>query len=105
MVRARLAKGAALLLGVALVGLGVWRWPDWRESARAGSAYAAHVTCSCRYIEGRTAKSCAGDLDEAAWFVLVKDRPEQKATEAHVPLLGQARARFRPGYGCLVDPS
>lgn len=103
--RARWIKAVALVLGVALLGFVAWRWAGWRAAARAGAAYAAHVTCSCRYIEGRGAANCADDLDEQAWFVSLKDVPEKKAVGAHVPLLGQATARYRPGYGCLIDPN
>lgn len=104
MIRARLIQGGALLLLVALLAFGAWRWSDWRSAAWAQSAYAAHVVCSCRYVEGRDAASCAGDVGEDAWLASVRDDPARKLVRAHLLMLGGATARFRPGYGCLIDP-
>lgn len=102
--RARIAKWvAAALLGVA-VTLSVWKWSEWREAAAAGSAYAARITCSCRYVEGRSAESCAEDVAHDAGLVFITEKPEEKEIVGRVPLLGRASARFRPGYGCLMQP-
>lgn len=92
----------ALLLG--FVGYGAWHWSEWRRAGETGAAYAARITCSCRYVGGRDAKSCAQDVRDDAWMASVNDMPEEKAVRASVPLLGSARAVFRPGFGCLLDP-
>ena len=92
--------GAMLCL---LALFGWWKWADWQSAGAAGAAYAARITCSCRYIGGRDAKSCTRDIREDAWAVSVQDEPEEKAVRASVPLLGSARAVYRPGYGCMME--
>lgn len=102
--RAGMAKwGATALLG-ALALLAVWKWPEWQAQAHAGSAYAARITCSCRFIEGRSMESCARDIADDAGFVRVREEAEARAVLASVPLLGSARARLKPGFGCLMEP-
>lgn len=100
----RAVKWAALLLIGAAVVFSVWKWPEWRAAAQAGSAYAARITCSCRYIQGRSAESCARDIEEDASLVSISDNPDDKMVTGSIPLLGKASARFRPGYGCLMQP-
>lgn len=102
--RGNLMKWGAVLLLVALVALAVWKWSDWQASAHASSAYAARMTCSCRYVEGRSAESCAQDIADEVRFVSLTETPQEKRVAAHVPLLGTSGARFRPGYGCLMEP-
>lgn len=102
--RAGLAKWAAAALFGALVLLAVWKWPEWQAQARAGSAYAARITCSCRFIEGRSSESCARDIADDAGMVRVREDAEERAVMASVPLLGSAKARLRPGFGCLMEP-
>lgn len=91
----------ALLLG--FVAYGAWHWAEWRRAGETGAAYAARITCSCRYVGGRDAKSCAQDIRADAWMASVRDMPEEKAVRASVPLLGSVRAVFRPRYGCLLE--
>ena len=80
-----------------------WKWSQWQRAGATGAAYAARITCSCRYIGGRDAKSCAHDIRDDAWMASVTEVPEEKAVRASVPLLGSARAVFRPGYGCVME--
>ncbi|MGE4411677.1 MAG: hypothetical protein AB7D33_14050 [Sphingobium sp.] len=97
-------KWAALAcLGVAVL-FSIWKWSEWRAAAAAGSAYAARITCSCRYVEGRSAKNCARDVADDASLVFLSERPEEKEIVGRVPFLGRATAKFRPGYGCLMQP-
>lgn len=100
---ARIAKWIMLAAAGALIVYGVWKWPEWRAEGRAGSAYAARITCSCRFVEGRDANSCREDIAEDASLVSVTDDPDAKRVVARVPLLGRASARFKPGYGCLME--
>ncbi|OYW85013.1 MAG: hypothetical protein B7Z20_09850 [Sphingobium sp. 32-64-5] len=103
-VRWAVAKWTALALAALLLALILWKWRDWQASARMGAAYAARLTCSCRYVEGRSAESCAQDIRHETRLVSVTERPEQRRIIARVPLLGRAEAGFRPGYGCLIQP-
>src|SRR3546814_14959105 len=53
----------AILLLVLLLGLLIWKFPDFKAQAEVGSAYAARVGCSCRYVEGRSLESCQTDSE------------------------------------------
>ena len=87
-----------------LVALG-WHWNALRDQARLGAAYGARLTCSCRYVEGRAMGSCTDDKEPGMALVRLTDRPEDKAVDASVPLMATRTARFRPGWGCLLDPA
>ncbi len=94
----------AIVAGIALAALALWKWNDWRAGAQAASAYAARMTCSCRYVDGRSGESCAQDIAAETRLVRVKEQPEGKRIIASVPLLAHAEAQFRQGYGCLMMP-
>ena len=94
----------SLVLLIAIVALG-WYWNALRDRARLGAAYGARLTCSCRYVERRAMGSCEDDKEPGMWLVGLTDRPDDRAVDAHVPLLAHASARFRPGWGCLLDPT
>ena len=49
--------------------------------------------------------SCHGDKEPGMAMVRLADKPEERAVEAHVPLLASRTARFKPGWGCLLDPA
>jgi len=97
-------RWGAVAAAVALVVLALWKWSDWRAGAQASSAYAARLTCSCRYVDGRSGESCAQDIAADTGLVRVTEKPEEKRIIARVPLLGHAEARFKQGYGCLMVP-
>lgn len=89
---------------VAILGALAWNWTALRAHAGLGAGFGARVTCSCRYVEGRAMGSCDDDKEPGMWLVTLTDRPESKAVEASVPLLAARTARYRPGWGCLIDP-
>lgn len=91
---------AAMLLLV----LGGWALFALRGQADVGAAYGARMTCSCRYVEGRAMGSCQDDKEPGMAMVRLNDLPDEKAVEASVPLMAKHIARFRPGWGCLLDP-
>lgn len=92
------------LFVLSLLGLLAWNWTTLGARARLGAAYGARMTCSCRYVEGRSMGSCEGDKEPGMALVRLTDRPEARAVDASVPLLASRTARFRPGWGCLLDP-
>lgn len=94
-----------LLLLLALLALLAWHWPTLGAQARLGAAYGARIGCSCRYVEGRSMGSCNGDKEPGMTAVRLTDLPEQHAVEGSVPLLASRTARFKPGWGCLLDPA
>lgn len=82
-------------------------WVVWgeglRRTAGAGTAYGAHVTCSCRYIEGRSLDDCAKDKLEGMEFVRFTEDPEAKSITASVPFVASDTATWREGYGCVMQ--
>ncbi|MCF8708116.1 hypothetical protein [Rhizorhapis sp. SPR117] len=90
-----------LACGVALL---VWAWPDLKAQAAAGAAYGARMTCSCRYIQGRSMESCKGDMIESGMdMVRLDDDSDAKTVTGSVPLMARRTARLRQGFGCVLD--
>jgi hypothetical protein len=92
---------AALLL---LLALFVWKWNQWQARAAVGAAYGARITCSCRYVEGRSPGSCKGDTEPGMEIVTLSDDPQAKAVTGSVPMMAKRTARYKEGFGCLLDP-
>lgn len=93
----------ALVLAVAVAALFYFYSTPLLGYSRTGAAYGAHVACSCRYIGGRDMGSCKGDMEDGMSLVLLSDNPEAKSVTARVPLLASATARYRDGWGCVLD--
>ncbi|WP_311266726.1 hypothetical protein [Sphingobium sp. WCS2017Hpa-17] len=91
------------LLVLALLGALTWHWTSLSARARLGAAYGARIGCSCRYVEGRAMGSCNDDKEPGMGLVGLTDLPEERAVQASVPLLATRTARFKPGWGCLLD--
>lgn len=97
----RTAKLVALaVLALAALWL-VWNWNSIKGEARVGAAYGAHVTCSCRYIEGRDMASCETDKEAGMGLVSLSDDPDNKRVYASVPFLAEAVAERRGAFGCV----
>lgn len=79
----------------------VWNWGSIKGQARVGAAYGAHITCSCRYIEGRDMQSCETDKETGMEIVSISDDPENKRIFASVPFLAEAVAERRGAFGCI----
>lgn len=78
-----------------------WNWNSIKGQARVGAAYGAHITCSCRYVEGRDMASCETDKEKGMEIVRLSDDPENKRIYASVPFLAKAVAERRGAYGCV----
>lgn len=97
----RNAKLVALaVLALATLWL-VWNWNTIKGQARVGAAYGAHITCSCRYIEGRDMQSCETDKENGMEIVSLTDDPDNKRIYASVPFLAEAVAERRGAFGCV----
>jgi drug/metabolite transporter superfamily protein YnfA len=96
----RTAKIALIAVLVLILLLLMFNFATLKGYARLGTGYAAHVTCSCRYIEGRDMESCANDAEAGMEIVSVSDDPEHKRVTATVPFLANAAAELRGEYGC-----
>jgi hypothetical protein len=90
---------------IAVLGLFVlWlilNFADIKGQAKLGASYAAHVACSCRYIEGRPLDACYKDFEPGMGLVSLADDPDKKRVTASVPLLAHAVAERRSDFGCL----
>jgi hypothetical protein len=94
--------GAALLL--LIIAFLAWKWSTFQSRAEVSAAYGARLTCSCRYVEGRTMDSCRGDLEPGMGMVTLSDDRSAKAVNGRVTLMASRTARYREGFGCLLDP-
>lgn len=90
----------AVVVAIAALWL-VWNWNSIKGQARVGAAYGAHITCSCRYIEGRDMASCETDKEIGMEMVRLSDEPENKRIYASVPFLAEAVAERRGAFGCV----
>jgi hypothetical protein len=79
----------------------IYNFSDIKGQAKLGTSYAAHVACSCRYIEGRPLDACYKDFEPGMGLVSLADDPEHKRVTASVPLLAHAVAERRGDFGCL----
>lgn len=79
----------------------MWNWNSIKGQARVAAAYGAHVTCSCRYMEGRDMASCETDKEKGMEMVRLSDDPENKRVYASVPFLAEAVAERRGAFGCI----
>lgn len=100
----RMRTARALLLGGLAVGalLMAWNWGSIKGQARVGAAYGAHITCSCRYIEGRDMASCETDKEAGMALVRISDEPDSRRVTASVPFLAEAVAERRSTFGCVL---
>ncbi|MFN3863935.1 MAG: hypothetical protein ACK4RT_06605 [Erythrobacter sp.] len=98
--------GLWLLALVALAAGGAaWAFREPIEGyGRIGSAYAARVACSCRFVAGRSLADCAKDKLPGMEAVTLVDDPQAKSVTARFPLVAEARATYREGFGCVLEP-
>ena len=90
------------------LGAGAAGWWMVGEEARgyamAGASFGAQSVCSCRFISGREGGSCKADFEPGMEAVFVTEDTEARTVTAWVPLLASQTARYREGYGCVLDP-
>lgn len=88
---------------LAVVALAAAYWFSQREDARAATAYGARIACSCRYVSGRELDLCRDDFMPGMRFVILSEDAKDKAVTAWLPFFGSDTARFRDGFGCVLD--
>ena len=104
--KGRTRWGLWLLAVLALVvGATVWafRTPITGYGSTA-AAYSARVACSCRFVAGRSLEDCRKDKLAGMEAVTLRDDPEAKSVTARFPLVAEATATYRKGYGCVLEP-
>ena len=95
-----------LTLGVVLLAAGAawfYRAPIAGYTS-VGTAYGARTACSCRYVAGRPIGDCEKDFEPGMEVVFLSDDPATKSVTARVPLIASASARYRDGFGCVLEP-
>ena len=94
----------ALLAGVLLATLVAVFWGTITGYARVGSAYGAHVACSCRYAGGRSLADCEKDFEAGMELVSLSEDRAAKSVTAGFPLLASSTATYQEGWGCVLEP-
>jgi hypothetical protein len=111
---ARIATGFALAGGLVLLGVAVMvsasvllRWlfsAPIKGYGGIASAYSARVACSCRFVGGRSLEDCSKDRLAGMEAVTLVEDTEAKSVTARFPLVAEATATYRKGYGCVLEP-
>jgi hypothetical protein len=96
-------KVALVLLLAGVVLAWFYRTPI-QGYAGAGAAVAARTTCSCRHVAGRSLEDCEKDFEPGMEAVFLSEDEEERSVTAYVPLVASETARFREGYGCVLEP-
>ena len=91
--------------GVLLAIFLLWKFPSFKAQAELGSAYAARVGCSCRYVQGRSLDSCQTDFEPGMEMISLSEDPATKTVTGSVPLLASRSARYAGANGCLINPA
>jgi hypothetical protein len=86
-----------------LVGLIAWFHTPIMGYARTGASFGAHITCSCRYIAGRSLEDCRKDFEKGMGLVMLSDNPTTKTVTARFPLLSAQTATYHDGQGCVAE--
>jgi hypothetical protein len=102
--RRRIWPQALLALVVLAAGLAWFYRTPIAGYTTAGTAFGARIACSCRYVAGRGLEDCEKDFEPGMQLVFLSDDPATKTVTASVPLLASARARYREGFGCMLEP-
>lgn len=89
---------------VLILAFGMWKYPEWKATAEAGTAYGARVGCSCRFVQGRDIKSCETDFEPGMSMVSLSEDAEAKRVTASVPFMATRSAHYAGETGCLLDP-
>ena len=93
-----------LALAVVAIAVGVWiNRTTINGLGNTGTAYAARVACSCRFVAGRSMEDCEKDKLDGMELVTLVDNPEAKSVTARFPLVTSNTAIYRKGYGCVLE--
>lgn len=93
------------IIGAVLIAIfAIWKFPSFKAQAELGSAYAARVGCSCRYVQSRSLESCQSDFEPGMEMVSLSEDSSTKTVTGSVPLLASRSARYAGASGCLMQP-
>ncbi|MDZ4276234.1 MAG: hypothetical protein U0995_09355 [Erythrobacter sp.] len=93
-----------LVLIFAALGAAVWAFREPINGyGSIASAYSARVACSCRFVAGRSLDDCTKDKLAGMEAVTLSDDPATQSVTARFPLVADATATYRKGYGCVLE--
>ena len=92
-----------LVVVVALMGAAWLAWGETlRKTGATGTAYAARVACSCRYVAGRSLDDCGKDKLDGMELVMLSENENSRSVTASIPFVASDTASYREGYGCVL---
>jgi hypothetical protein len=94
----------AVVLVIALAAAGWFYRAPLYGYADTGAAVGARIACSCRYIAGRSLRDCKKDFEPKMEIVFLSEDEDTRSVTGYVPLIASETARYRKGYGCVLDP-
>ncbi len=102
-VRRNVRIAGLAVVGLFLAGAAATRSEAVSGTAQAGTSYGAKNACSCRFIAGRELSDCYRDFLPGMDFVWLSEDADDKSVTARVPLVASTTARWREGYGCVLE--
>lgn len=93
----------AAWLAVIAVGLLIWFWKPLSGRAGTGTAVAARVACSCRFVAGRDLDSCRTDFEPGMSPITLSEDSEARSVTARYALFAPQTATYRTGEGCVLE--
>ncbi len=99
--RMRKLSISVLLIIAIILGYILYNMASFTGNAQLGTAYASHIMCSCRYIQGRSLEDCQKDFEPGMDIVHISDDPTNKRLTASVTFLSEAVAEYRGDFGCI----
>ena len=95
----------AVLAAAVLIGALAWfyRAPIDGYTTTA-AAFGARTACACRYVAGRSLEDCEKDFEPGMELVFLSEDEDARSVTARVPLLASDTARYRDGFGCVLEP-
>src|SRR3546814_15035900 len=86
----------AIIGAVLFTIFAIWKFPSFKAQAELGSAYAARVGCSCRYVQGRSLERCQRDFEPGMAMVSLSENPATRTATRTDPLLASRSHRHAP---------
>ena len=92
-----------LLIGAIAAGAAYYYRAPIQGYTGAGTAYAARVGCSCRFVAGRDIEDCEKDRIAGMEAISLSEDLASRSVTASFPLLKSDTATYREGYGCVLQ--
>ncbi len=92
-----------LIIGLIAAGAAYYYRVPIQGYSSAGTAYAARVGCSCRFVAGRDIEDCEKDRIAGMEAISLSEDLAAKSVTASFPLLKSDTATYREGYGCVLQ--